>query len=250
MNGTLYRLETTRLIRTHTLLALVLLCGVFGALGPLTAYFTKDLVEMAEPGMGIDIPAATAPDALGSYMELAAPFGVLAVVLVAAAALSVDASPGRSAFYRSRVKRASDLVLPRFALSTAAALAAFLAGALVAWAVTSFLYQSLPLVSTLLGAFLAGLYLAFAVAVVALVSTVARSTLATAGFSVLVLVVVLIVGQLPFLAQWGPSGLLNGQVGLSSGVPLAEFAPMAAVTVVFTAAVLAVAVRRSGAREI
>lgn len=250
LNGALYRLEVTRLVRSRTLLLLVVLCGGFGVVGPLLAHFTKDLVEMAGPEIGIELPDPTAADALVSYLELVAPLGVLAVVLIAASALSVDSSTGRSTFYRSRVRSAAQLILPRFALSTFAAFAGFLTGALVAWGMTSLLYGPLSLVSTLLSAVLTGLYLAFAVAVVALVSTVARGVLPTVGISLGVLVAVLLVGQLPFLATWVPSNLLQAQIALSEGAPPADFGWMSVVTIVLTAVVLTVAVQRSGVREI
>ncbi|WP_017581360.1 hypothetical protein [Nocardiopsis valliformis] len=252
MNGALYRLEARRLLRTHSLLGLVLLCAVAGVAGPVLGYFTEDLVNMADPGMGLvaDLPEITAVDALGGYMEFAAPLGVLVLVLMAAASLSVDFSPGRAVFYRSRVSGAADLILPRFALPALAAGVAFLAGALVTWGTTSLLFGSLPLGPTLLGALLTALYLLMATALVALVSTLTVSTLATAGFSLLALVAVLVVGQIPFLAHLGPSGLFQGQAALTAGATALDFVPMALVTAVLTLVFLGLAIRLSARREV
>lgn len=252
MNTALYRLEARRLLRTYSFLGLVLLCALAGTGGPVLAYFTEDLVNMADPGMGlaVDLPEITAADALGGYMEFAAPLGVLVLVLMAAASLSVDSSPGRSVFYRSRVSGTADLILPRVALPALAAATAFLVGALVTWGMTSLLFGSLPLAPTLLGALLTGLYLLMATALVALVSTLARSALATVGFSLLALVVVLIAGQLPFLAHLGPSGLLQGQTALTAGATVADFGPMALVASALTLVFLALSIRFSARREV
>lgn len=252
MNGALYRLEARRLLRTRSFLGLVLLCALAGIGGPVLSYFTEDLVRMADPGMGllVELPEITAVDALGGYTELVAPLGVLVLVLMAAAALTVDSSPGRSVFYRSRISGAADLVLPRFALPALAACAAFLVGALVTWGTTSLLFEPLPLNPTLLGALLAGLYLLMATALVALVSALTLSTLATVGFSLLGLVAVLLIGQLPFLSHLGPSGLLQGQAALTAGAPAGDFAPMALVAAALTLLFLALAVRLSGRREV
>jgi ABC-2 type transport system permease protein len=252
MNGALYRLEARRLLRTHTFLGLVLLCALAGIGGPVLSYFTEDLVSMADPEMGlvVDLPEATAVDALAGYTELVAPLGTLVLVLMAAASLSVDSSPGRSVFYRSRVSGAADLVLPRFALPALAACAAFLVGALVTWGTTSLLFEPLPLNPTLLGALLTGLYLLMAAALVALVSTLTLSTPATVGFSLLGLVVVLLAGQVPFLSHLGPSGLLHGQAALTAGAPAGEFAPMALVAALLTLLFLSLAIRLSDRREV
>lgn len=254
MNGTLYRLEVTRLLRTHTLLLMLLAFAAFGVVGPLLAYFMEDLLRLADPGgematMGLQIPPMTAVDALGSHLELVVPLGVLVVVLTATMALTMDSSPGRSVFYRSRMVRAADLLLPRFFVPTAAAVLAHLVGALVAWAVTSVLFGPQP-VTVLLGAWMGGLYLAFAVSVVALVSSLVRSLLATVGLSVLVLVVFSGIGWLPYLSAWSPGALLQGLVLPAAGESLTGLFPAMAFTALLTTVAVTVAVSRIGAREV
>lgn len=255
MNATLYRLEATRLLRTHTLLLLVLAFTAFGAVGPLLLYFVEDLVRLADPrgelaGTGLVLPETTAAEALGSHVELVAPLGVLLVVLVAATALALDASPGRSAFYRSRVRGTARLILPRVALPALAAVFAHLVGALVAWACTALLFDAPPLPAVLAGALLGGAYMTFAVAVVALSSALVRNTLAAVGLAVLVLVVLAGVGSLPFLAEWSPGALLRGLVLPAAGTPLTDLLPAVATTAVLTAGALALALNRSAAREV
>ncbi|HJE57166.1 MAG TPA: ABC transporter, partial [Nocardiopsis listeri] len=87
MNGTLYRLEALRLLRTHTLLLLVLAFTASGAVGPLLAHYMEDLLRLADPegelaAMDLQLPTMTAGDALGSHIELIAPLGVLLVVQI------------------------------------------------------------------------------------------------------------------------------------------------------------------------
>ncbi|WP_017585811.1 hypothetical protein [Nocardiopsis ganjiahuensis] len=255
MNATLYRLEATRLLRTHTLLLLVLAFAAFGAVGPLLVHFVEDLVRLADPqgelaGTDLGLPEMTAAEALGSHVELVAPLGVLLVVLVAATALTLDASPGRSVFYRSRVRGTARLILPRVALPALAAVFAHLVGALVAWGTTALLFGAPPLAAVLAGALLGGVYMAFAVAVVALSSALVRNTLAAVGLAVLVLVVFAGVGSLPFLAGWSPGALLQGLVLPAAGMPLTDLLPAVATTAVLTAGVLALALNRSAAREV
>ncbi|MEU3305695.1 ABC transporter [Nocardiopsis sp. NPDC055551] len=255
MNGTLYRLEALRLLRTHTLLLLVLAFTASGAVGPLTAYFMEDLLRLADPegelaALDLEVPTMTAGDALASHVELVAPLGVLLVVLVAAMALTVDAAPGRSVFYRSRVSGTARLILPRVVLPALAAVLAHLVGALVAWAFTAMFFDGPPLPATMLGALLGGVYMVFVVAVVALASSLVRNALAVVGIAVLVLVVCAGAGSLPFLAEWAPGALLQGMVLPAVGAPLGDLLPAIATTVVLTVGALALALNRSGAREI
>lgn len=255
MNGALYRLEATRLLRTHTLLLLLLAFTAFGAVGPLLAYSMEDLLRLADPegelaAMDLEIPAMTAGDALGSHIELVAPLGVLLVVLVAAMALTMDSSPGRSLFYRSRVPGTARLITPRVVLPALAAVLAHLAGALVAWAFTALLFDGPPLSAVMLGALMGGVYMVLVVAVVALASSLTRNALAVVGIAVLVLVVCAGVGSLPFLAEWAPGALLQGVVLPAAGAPLTDLFPAVATTVVLTVGALALAVKRIGAREV
>ncbi|MBR8744183.1 ABC transporter [Nocardiopsis sp. MG754419] len=255
MNGTLYRLETTRLLRTHTLLLLVAAFAAFGVVAPVLTFFMEDLLGLADPGgdlaaMDLEIPPMSAADALGSYVEFVMPLGVLLVVLVATASLTVDASPGRSVFYRSRVARMADLILPRVVVPAAAAFVAHLVGVTVAWSLTSLLFDPAPPPATLAGAVPGGLYLAFVVGVVALASTVVRSALATVGLSIGVLVVVAGIGAIPALDAWSTGALVRAVLLPSTGGAFADLAPAAALTAVLTVAAVALSIVRSSAREV
>ncbi len=255
MNGTLYRLEALRLLRTHTLLLLVLAFTASGAVGPLLAYYMEDLLRLADPegelaAMDLRLPTMTAGDALGSHIELIAPLGVLLVVLVAAMALTVDSSPGRAVFYRSRVPGTARLILPRVVLPALAAVLAHLVGALVAWAFTAMFFGGPPLPATMFGALLGGLYMVFVVAVVALASSLVRNALAVVGVAVLVLVLCAGVGSLPLLSEWAPGALLQGVVLPAVGASLGDLLPAIATTVVLTVGALVLALNRSAAREV
>lgn len=255
MNGTLYRLEALRLLRTHTLLLLVLAFTASGAVGPLLAYFMEDLLRIADPKgelavMDLEVPTMTAVDALGFHIELIAPLGVLLVVLVAAMALTVDSSPGRSVFYRSRVPETARLLLPRVVLPSLAAILAHLVGALMAWAFTAMLFDGPPLPSTMLGALLGGVYMVFVVAVVVLASSLVRNALAVVGIAVLGLVVCAGVGSLPFLGDWAPGALLQGMVLPAAGASPGDLFPAVVTTVVLTVGALALALNRSAVREV
>ena len=255
MNTAPYRNEIRRMTRTHSLAGLLAFFVFFGAASPLLTFFLPDLLasmegmEGVDPGMADLLPEATPVAAIGSYVENGQTLGVLFVLLVAAAALALDGSPGRSTFYRVRVSGPAALVLPRFAVPAAAASASYTVGALVAWAVTLLLIGELPLGATLAGAVLTGLFLVFAVAVTALVASRAGGLLSTVGFSVAALVLLLLLGQLPVVGEWSPTTLVAAQAALPAGAPATDFLPAAVSTLAGTAALLALAVRGFGTRE-
>ncbi|WP_433699567.1 ABC transporter [Nocardiopsis sp. CA-288880] len=256
MNTALYRNEIRRMTRTHTLAGLMAFFVLFGAASPVLVFLLPDLLaamegmEGVQPGMADLMPEATPVAAIGSYVENGQTLGVLFVLLVAAGALSLDGSTGRSTFYRVRVAGPAALVLPRFAVPAVAAVAAHTAGAVVAWATTLLLIGELPLGATLAGALFTGLFLVFAVAVTAVVAARARGLLPTVGFSVAALVVLVLLGQLPVVGEWSPTALFAAQAALPGGAPVADFLPAAAGALVGTAALLALAVRGFGAREV
>jgi hypothetical protein len=93
-------------------------------------------------------------------------------------------------------------------------------------------------------------FLGFAVAVVAASATYARGTLGTVGISALVLLVVLpIAGAVRAVQPWLPSTLMRAPALLVTGAPVRDYLTAAAVSLVATAALLALATRRARHRE-
>src|SRR5690606_29226947 len=122
---TLLRLELLRMVRTHRWLVLVGIYVFFGVLGPLTARYLGELIERFGTGdMVIEAPEPEPVDGVVQFVGNASQLGLLAVVVVAAAALSLDARPEVSAFLRTRVERAGRLLVPRFVVVGATAVGA------------------------------------------------------------------------------------------------------------------------------
>lgn len=247
---TLWRLEVIRLVRTHRW---IILFGVYvssGALGALTARYVSELIERFGAGMTIVAPDPRPADGITQFVGNASQLGLLAVVVVAASALTLDAKPELAAFLRTKVARPGLLVLPPYAVTTAGAVAALAVGTAIAWALTGVLLGALPTGAVLVGTGYGALYLAFAVAVVAVVAGYTRSQAATVFGALGVLLLFPILGTLQPLQPWLPSGLLTAVVALVQGTPAAEYVRAVVVTVVATAALLMLAVRRLERREL
>ncbi len=206
---TLWRLELLRLWRTQRWLILLAVFGVFGVLGPLTARYLPELVAAlgGQDAIG-QIPQMTSADGITQYVANAQQMGLLAVAFIAASALALDAHREVAVFFRTRASL-RDIILPRFVVSAAAALGAFVVGSIIAYVGTGILLEWLDPWSMIIGVALQCLYLVFVVSVVAWVSSVVRGVPATALISIGTLIALGLLTLVPLLAPWLPSNLVG-----------------------------------------
>jgi ABC-2 type transport system permease protein len=246
---TLWRLEVARLVRSRRLVALLGVYAFFGLTGPLLARYMAEIMERVGGGIQVIIPDPVPADGITQFLGNASQIGLLVVLVVAAGALALDATPPLSAFLRTRAS-IPRLLLPRYVVATAAACAAFTVGMLAAWYETQVLLGSLPVGSMLVGIGLSWLYLAFAVAVVALAAGLARGTLGTVATAAGVLLALPVLGVVDVIGDWLPSRLVLSPDALLRGAEAGDFAGAAVVTVLLTGALLAAAVILLRRREL
>lgn len=246
----LWRLELLRMVRTHRWAILVGVYGFFGVLGPLTGRYLADIVGNFAGEVTIEVPDPRPIDGVMQFVSNTTQLGLLAVVIVAASALAIDARVEVSAFLRTRVDHARRLLLPRYVVAFATSTLALVIGTGIAWALTVVLLGGLPVADMLLGTLLGALYLAFAVAVVAAAGAFVRGMLPTVFAALTVLIVLPLIGVLPPVQPWLPSHLVNAVVALVEGAPASDYLRAAGVAVVSTPALLALASWRAERREL
>ena len=115
------------------------------------------------------------------------------------------------------------LIAPRFAVNTAAAVAAYTLGTLAAWYETALLLGSPPAGAMLAGLLCGSVFLIFAVSVTTAAASVARSTLATVGITLGVLLALPILGIAGLLHAWLPSTLVTAPVALLGRSDLGDY---------------------------
>jgi ABC-2 type transport system permease protein len=247
----LWRLEWLRLTRTPRALALGAVFTFFGLVEPVVTKYQSQIFRRLGNGVSISFPPVTPAAGIASYVSELGGIGLIVVVVLAAGAFSFDAHHGLATFLRTRVASIWRLVTPRFAITAAAAAIAYLLGTLAAWYETDLLIGALPVARMLAGILCGAVYLAFAVAVTALAASVVRSTLATVGITLAVLLVLPIAGTLRPIDNWLPTTLANAPVDLLNGThQLSNYLPTFGVTVAVGAAALAIAVLRLRTRDI
>jgi ABC-2 type transport system permease protein len=247
----LWRLEWLRLTRTPRALTLAALFVFFGLLEPAITRYQSQIFRHVGNGVRISFPPATPAQGVSSYASELSGIGLIVVVVIAAGAFGFDARQGLATFLRTRAASIWQLVAPRFAVWAAAAAIAYVLGTLAAWYETDLLIGP-PAPGGMLAGILCGcVYLAFAVAVTALAASVVRSTLATVGIALAVLLLLPIAGTFHAAADWLPTTLASAPADLLTRAhPLPHYLPTLAVTVAAGAAALAVTVLRLRAREI
>jgi ABC-2 type transport system permease protein len=247
---TLWRLEVLRLTRTNRWLILVGVFAFFGLLGPVTARYLAEIMGRFGGDIEVTFPDPTPLDGLVQYLSNASQIGLLAVVVVAAAALALDARPEAAAFFRTRVPDARTILLPRYVVTTLAAVASFVLGMGLAWAGSAWLIGPLPAGDVLVGTVLGSLYLAFVVAVVAAAAAVTRGVLTTVFLALATLLALPILSLVGVVKPWLPSELVGAPTDVVAGVPPGEFTRSVIVTVIVTVAMLAFAAARQSTREL
>jgi ABC-2 type transport system permease protein len=247
----LWRLELLRLVRTRRAVALLVVYLLFGLLGPVTARYLRDLIELAGDDVEIKVPDPVPPDGMAEYVSNAMQIGIVVTVVVAAGALAVDTLPEMGAFLRTRVPSAWRLLAPRLIVTFAATATAFTLGTLAAWYETWALLGGLEAGDVIAGTAFGVLFLAYVVAVVGAVAQWAKSVLATVMLSLLALLSLPVLGAVEAIGRWMPARLATALADLTAGRHDAgDYVRPAAVTLIATAALIYVALAGLRRREL
>jgi ABC-2 type transport system permease protein len=244
-----WRLELLRVWRTRRLIALAATFLILGLGVPVLTSFLPELVKGATNGVQITVPKQTAADGIAGFAGNVAQLGTLVVVVVAAATLSIDAHPGLAAFYRTRVHRPILLVLPRYAIVTAASVATLALGTFGAWYETTVLLGSVPFGALMGGLALEALWLCFVTSIVTVFTSAIRGVLGVVGGSIALLLTLALLDGLPSAFSWLPTRLAASGGDLIQH-PAGDVWHAVVVSSLATVAALSLAVNRLGKREL
>lgn len=247
---TLWHVEWLRLLRTHRLLVVIGIYVFFGITGPLTARFLPDIIARFAGDVQMVVPDPTPAAGMAQFGSNAGQLGLLAVIVVAAGALTFDARPTWSAFLRTRATRVLDLVLPRVVMPGALAIAALAVGTAVAVVTTTALIGAPDVADVGLGVAFGAVYLALAVAVVAAAASVTRTAVSTVLVSVGVLLALPLLQLLPAVGEWSPSRLLGAGDALLAGASPGDLVPSLLVALVLAPTLVVGASSRLATREV
>lgn len=245
-----WRVEWLRLVRTHRVWVVVGIYVFFGVVGPVSARYLPELVERFAGDVQITVPAPTPAAGMAQFGSNAAQLGLLAVLVVAAGALTFDARPSWATFLRTRDPGLRRTVVPRVTVPAALAVVALVAGTATATVVTAALLGAPPLGDVVLGALFGSVYLVFAVAVVAGAASLARTAVSTVLLAVGVLLALPLLQLIPTVGDWAPSRLLGAGDALLAGTAATDLLVPLVVAVVAAPALVLGAIGRLTRREV
>ena len=168
------------------------------------------------------------------------------MIVIAASSLCLNANLSLATFYRTRIRRGWDLVVPRFTAVAALSLAAYVLGVVAAGYETAVLFGASDWVPLLAHSGYMALFMIFMVALVAVLSAFARGILATVGIALaLVIAVFPLLGVMPAVEAWLPTALPDSvKPLLTHAVGIAHYWRPALVAVGLSCVFLTVAVFR------
>ncbi len=215
--GAFIKKEFKEQIKTYRLIITAVVFIAFGLAIPLMLKYLPQIIKLAGEDIVIDIPPATAVQALTEYSDTIIQVGVLMVVLITMGAISGEIYKGTAAMVLSKpVSRASFILAKLWVLSTS-----FIAALILASAVC-YSYTAILLGGANFTAFVAlnGLLILFfmvAISLTLLLSSVFRSHLVAGGLALAILVGQAVMVNIPRLGDYMPAGLVSWGTGLLSG---------------------------------
>jgi ABC-2 type transport system permease protein len=218
--GPLLRKEVLEQWRTLRLPVIATIFLLVGLSSPLLARFTPEILKaVGGDQFQIVLPTPTAADAVDQLAKNLGQFGGLIAVLLAMGAVATEKERGTAALILTKpVSRAAFLgaKLVAIGLTLAVSVAIATAGA---WFYTLVLFEPLPLPGVAAGAALQWLMLMAWASITFVGSTLTRSSLAAAGLGIVAFIVVGILGVLPGVGSYLPTGIGGPARSLALGIP-------------------------------
>lgn len=210
-------LEQWRTLRLPVVSVVFLLVGLGS---PLLARFTPEILKaVAGDQIPIVLPTPTAADAVDQLAKNIGQFGGFIAVLLAMGAVATEKERGTAALILSKpVGRAGFLVAKLVAIGLTLAIATAIATA-GSWFYTLVLFEPLPVAGVTAAAGLQWLMLMAWATITFLGSTLTRSSVAAAGLGIVAFIVIGILGALPNVGRFLPTGLGGPARALALGLP-------------------------------
>lgn len=216
--GTLLRKELLEAWRTRRIPVVTALFVVLGILSALTARYLPEILTAAlGDQLPIPIPAPIAADSVDQLQKNLGQLGAIVAVVLAMGAMANERERGTAAFILTKpASRAAFVGAKVVALGLTLAIATA-AAALVGWLSTWILFGLPSVAGWAALAVLSWLALAAWAAITFLASTVTGSAMAAAGAGVAGLLGISLLGAIPTVGRFLPSGLAAPARAIATG---------------------------------
>jgi ABC-2 type transport system permease protein len=210
--------EMREQVRTTRLPVVLIVFAILGLMSPLAARYIAEIVDAVggEQLQGL-VPDPVVGDAIVQFTKNVGQFGIVIAILVTMGAVAGEKDHGTAAFLLTKpIGRGAFLGAKVVAIGVLLALATALAG-LLSWVYTAILFEPLPVGGYVAAMILVWLSLAVFAAITLLASVTARSSVVAGGIGLGALVGAGILGAIPGIGPYLPTGLWGAAERLALG---------------------------------
>jgi ABC-2 type transport system permease protein len=210
----LIKKELKEQIRAYKLFIVAGLFLLFGVVSPLTFYFLPELVPEE---MVAVLPAFTAVDVVGEYIEMLTVMGMVAVILTGMGAIAVERECGTAAMVLCKPIGRRSFIIAKLVGLSLTTLVALALGGLACYGYTFFLFGGVDASAFLALNLLLGLFFITCLVVILLCSTLFKSQLAAGGLALALIIGQAIISGIPRIGDYTPHRLVSWGTDIVAG---------------------------------
>ncbi len=206
--------------RTWKLIVFLAVFFITGILSPLLAKYTPVLlgsIPNLPAGMAALIPTPTVADAVAQYIKNTSQFGILLVILLTMGVMAQEKERGTAAMLLTKPVGRSAVVLAKWSVGMSVLLAGLIVDGFGCYAYTVVLFNPLPIGAFLVLNLLLWVYLGVFLSVTLMSSALAKSQTVAAVGAFGGLIVLIILGSLPYVGDYMPNKLADWGGALTLG---------------------------------
>ena len=215
----LLKKEFKEQLRTYKLLIVAAVFLLFGFATPLLTRYMSRLMEMTGEDIIIQMPEPTALMSLAEYADTVMQVGILVAVLIAMGSIARERDKGTAAMVLSKPVGHGAFVLAKLVAISTSFVVALGLGSSACYAYTVLLIEPASASSFFGLNLLLALFFVLCISVTLLFSSLFRNSLAAGGIALVVLIVLGILTQVPWIGDYTPGRLIGWGTGLLTGSP-------------------------------
>lgn len=217
--GVLLAHRAREIVSTWRVWVLPVLLVLLAVLGPVTARWTRELLDAAlgDQAAAIPVPEPTALDAYAQWAKNLSQLAVLVVVVTAAGAINAEVRSGAAQLLLVKPVSRGVFVVSQVVTLTGFVTLTTAVGTVLTWGVTRLLFDDVPVgpLAAVTGSWL--VLVVVLVAATALASAAVDAVAGAAGVGVGAFLVLALLGVVPWLAGHTPAGLPGLPGALAAG---------------------------------
>jgi len=213
----LLRKEIKENIRTYKFLIMVAILLVFGIGTPLMIKFLPEILKLSGEQIPLTLPVLGATDALQSYISNLSQVGLLLVVLISMGAVAQERERRTAVMVLSKSAGPGAFILAKMTAIGTMIIAGLLLGAIGFYFYTTILLGPVDLLKFTIINLLSAYYLLFCLSITLMFSSLVKSQLAAGGLSLVTLIGLAAISNIPFMSEFVPSALMGWATSFING---------------------------------